>query len=239
MKVIRVSLTGLGVILSLYLLYDRGYSEVSEKKVIKLFGWDKVTTSFLKEHSSEIEKVPLDGLCVVVMPDKGIEDSLLGDQGNYFWFGSFPFSRSDFAKATEDLKAARIAGYSDNFMHMTVNGPRGADWFDDGWKTVVENARVAAWVCKEGGLKGTTLDVENGPYFNYAKLSDKHSFEEYAVQARKCGKEWMEAIASVYPDITVILTHGYWVAADEIESLGVSLKDTNYGLLPAFIDRLL
>jgi len=54
-------------------------------------------------------------------------------------------------------------------------------------------------------------------------------------QARTRGKQFIETINRIYPDITIILTFGYYLGTLD----GKDLSHSDYSLLPAFLDGIL
>ena len=213
----------------------------AERKVIKLYGWERPDTAALRTNIELVKRAGFDGLGINVMPNQPIPEREWGKHGNYRWFGAHAYKRDDFTRAVEDLKSTDMGRLTDNFVHVAVRGPKVMGLFHQGWPQVVENARVLSWLCRETGLKGITLDVEDAAPLNYSEgLRDERSFADCVARARQCGREYMSALCEYYADITLFLTHGHWVAADYMDRCGGSqLEDVPYALLPAFIDGLL
>ncbi len=236
-------------------------SPVDPNKKLIAFAADVVHPSYLKRFIADLEKLPLDGIVITVHPDASVFDKKMGigDTGfgdkigpatigrNALWFGGHAFNRNDFQEAIADLKATRFQRFTDNFMEFNTGGDiRGLgvpDWFSDEWSRVAENGAVAAYVAKEGGLKGLFLDTEmysggtpspwRHPY-SYTEYSESysgkppHSIAECITQVRKRGKEFTQAITAVYPEITIVMMHDTgWSGEDE------------YKLLAPFVDGML
>ena len=214
--------------------------------------------AYLREHVNEMEKqLPLDGLIICVYhdtwaaeagPKKKAEGSGLKSGQEVMFFGGRRFTRNDFKQDVNDLKAAEFRKFTDNFILLTTT-ERGAywtgrvehsnlDWFDAGWSRIAENGAVAAWIAREAGFKGIFLDVEQytqsvgawGRPFDYRTRPDidKRTLNRVSKQVRIRGREWMQAVNRVYPDITIILyPNSGW-------------KNTlEYELLSPFVDGLL
>ncbi len=209
------------------------------KKLIA-FASNTVEPKYLRDHIADIEKVPLDGMVISVYADdwkggrSGQEDR---------WFSGTAFRRDDFRQAVEDLKATPFRRFTDNFINfcatVRVSAPPGAaaddpasrnlDWFDPAWSGVAANAAVAAWIAKEASFKGLFLDVE--PYgggrgtwrypFDYDRYVQSareagqpiKNLEECMAQVRRRGREMMEAITAVYPDITIVVIPNSYASA--------------------------
>ncbi|NIA08177.1 MAG: hypothetical protein GWP14_11185, partial [Actinobacteria bacterium] len=173
------------------------------------------------------------------------------------FFGGRQFKRDDFRQALADLKATQFSRFTDNFIQFAAHA-RGArftnpkegclDWFDPNWSVVAQNGAVIAQLAKEAGFKGFYFDVEYyrggpGPWekpFNYDARpdKDKRSLEEVAAQVRKRGREWMEAVTAVYPDITIVIIPdtGKW---RRTKSSLIQRPDPDWALVPPFVQGML
>ncbi len=210
--------------------------KISQKKLIE-FGWDEPDTAFMRLHVVEMEASPFNG-CVFhityAKPD--------GTNGAFAWegWGRRAFREAEVRSALADLKATRFRRFTHNFLRFNAT-PGDVDWFDD-FSAIVNNARLAAQVAREGGAKGILFDVEqyNAPLFNYRKQRDAEtrSWDEYAAQARRRGREVMEAFQEGYPHLTIFLTFGYSLPWWETKHGKLPLADCEYGLLAPFLDGM-
>ena len=219
----------------------------------KLIAWavGVVDPAYLKQFIGQLEEqFPLDGIVIDVQPDDHVVERIgLGASGrNLYWFGGKAFKPGDFTKAIADLKATRFRRFTDNFIELNAGGDiRGLgvpDWFSDDWSRVNGNAAAAAHVAREGGLKGLVIDTEayggggprvpwRNPFF-YQQYSDDyngkppHTMAECVEQVRERGREFGQAVTSVYPDITLMFLHqtGY-------------TGETAYVLLAPFVDGII
>ncbi len=209
---------------------------LAAKKIIG-FAPDRVDTAYLRRHVSEIEKLPIEGLILSARPNNWMGR---GDKRNLVWFGGAKFTRQDFSQAVADLKATTFKRFTDNFLDFptTVNKDpfiagtgklmpmppsyrlANIDWFDDRWSQVAENGAVAAYIAKEGGLKGLLIDVEGygdgGGVWKFPFLYESYRKEcmtagvtprsavDCEAMVRRRGREFMAAITAVYPDITIM-----------------------------------
>ena len=201
-----------------------------DKRVIE-FGWDIPDTEFVKNNISEMEKKPFNGVVLNVKynnQDKYLESIA---------FSNIYLQYEGVSKAIEDLKATNFEKFTDNFLRFNVT-PGNVDWYDD-CGPILNNVEIATRITKEGELKGIFLDVEQYgfPLFKYRSLKYKSakSFNEYVQQARTRGKQFIETINRIYPDITIILTFGYYLGTLD----GKDLSHSDYSLLPAFLDGIL
>ena len=218
------------------------------KKLIE-FGWDEPDTAFMREHIAEMEKTPFDG-CVFHLNYK----DEYGPSGKFTWecWGQKKFTEEQLKDALDDLRSTPFQRFTHNFLRFNVT-PGDVDWFDN-FSAILSNAKLAAKVAKQGGVKGILFDIEqyNSGLFNYSQLRDSFgeakkvseannstkSFEEYAQQTRKRGRELMEAFQSEYPNITIFLTFGYclpWVQMGGEKKL----EEVHYGLLASLLDGMI
>ena len=209
-----------------------------DKRVIE-FGWDMPDTEFVKNNIPKMEKMPFDGLVTQVKYWGDGSDT--GDYISWIGFGSMYLQYNDeVTKAIKNLQETNFQKFTDNFIRFNVT-PGDVDWFDD-WGPILNNIKIVATIAKEGGLKGIFLDVETYqfPLFSYPdqKYSSSRSFEDYRKQAKLRGKQLIEAINSIYPNITIFLTYGYTLPYYHTQN-GWSLSASPHGLLPAFLDGIL
>ena len=219
--------------------------------------------AYLRQHVEEMERrLPLDGLIICVYHDdwetearegKKARGSGLKTGQEGMFFGGRRFTRDDFSKDLEDLKATSFSKFTDNFILFTTSERgsqwtgkkehRNLDWFDPNWSAIAENGAVVAWVAREAGFKGLFIDAEQyrgsqGPWkrpFDYRARPDvdERTLAEVAGQAKKRGREWMQAVTAVYPDITIILyPHTGWKGTLDYELLGPFADGLLEGLGP-------
>jgi hypothetical protein len=217
------------------LAFSETSSAKTPKKLIE-FGWDEPGTDFMREHISEMEETPFDGCVFHVNYRRGD-----GSNGSFTWecWGRKSFTEEALKDAINNLKNTKFSKFTHNFLRFNVT-PGDVDWFDD-FTPILTNARLAARIARQCGVKGILFDIEqyNSQLFNYSKQRDSatKSWDEYALQTRIRGRELMEALQSEYPNITIFLTFGYclpWVQMGGEKSLA----DVSYGLLSPLLDGM-
>ena len=202
------------------------------KKLIE-WGWDEPGPAFMRANAAKMDRAGFDGVIFHA-------DAVRGGAGqNFTWecWSAKRFEYSDFTQSVADLKACNFKRLTDNFLRFNVC-PGDVDWFDDkGFDAVVNNAKVAARVAKEGGCKGWMFDVEmygKAPFTYQAQtLKDTKSFAEYEAKARERGRQFMQAVGSEYPDMTMLMTYAY-----SITGVGQDRSKAPYGLLKGFLDGM-
>jgi hypothetical protein len=210
------------------------------KKLIEA-GWDRPNAATFRQNIKIMEKTPYDG---VILKIEGRDDNNKYVTASRDNFSNKPLKIEWFRSSIDDLKAVHSSKLTDNFIQTSAT-PGDVDWFDDeGWKVIVANYRIIAQIAKESNLKGILFDAE--PYakfyrqFTYAfqEQHGKHSFQEYQNKARQRGREMIQAIASVDPNL-VIFT--YFMNSSNAGAAystypEASLQYAQYGLYPAFIN---
>jgi hypothetical protein len=183
-----------------------------------------------------MERTPFDG-CVYHALARTAAGPL-----NLTWraWGRRAFSEDELRQAALDLRATRIARFRSNFMRFNVT-PADLDWYDD-HQPVLQNARLAARLARLGRGAGIALDTEQyeGRLFEYARQRDagRRSFADYSAQARRRGRELMQAFEDGYPGLTVLLSFGQSYAHWLGSKLAKPAPENPYGLLTAFADGL-
>jgi hypothetical protein len=219
--------------------------------------------AYLRAHIVEMEqRLPLDGLIVFVYHDTWETEARAGKKARGsgikngqegMFFGGRPFTRADFGNDLRDLKATSFVKFTDNFILLSTSEKgsqwtgnvkhQNLDWFDPNWSTIAENGAVAAWIAREAGFKGLFIDAEQyagsrGPWkrpFDYRVRPDmdERTLAEVSNQVRKRGREWMQAVTAVYPEITIILyPNTGWKSTIDYELLGPFADGLLEGLGP-------
>jgi hypothetical protein len=209
----------------------------SGKKVIS-GGADNPTADRVRREIEQLERVPLDGICI------NMYTRVDGQVRPYHLrvMDPTPIQYGDFAEAIADLKATRFRRFTDNFLWVWIasaDSVRPVDFFAADYRVVVDNWRTAARLAKEGGYRGLFVDTEQynpkvGP-FAWERVDNKSTRtpDEYAAKARERGREVMEAVNEVYPDIHMLWFFGY--AANGAQRP----RTTPYAFVPDFIDGMI
>ena len=215
----------------------------SGKKIV-YYGWDSPSTSYIRAHWAEMEKMPFDGVGVRVALDRTKPTSGDGSTGNLLgWqtFGTARFSSAQFAEAVVDLQTPKWTKFTDNFLPLAIatrDQDQKLDWFDDArWATIEANWRVLIQLARDGKCCGLLLDPEHYDYecelFSYAHHNAQRTHAspaDYTAKARQRGRQLGAAMREIFPEITIGLLYGYALPARE---------KTRYLLLPAFLDGML
>jgi hypothetical protein len=183
--------------------------------------------TYVRDHLDEIEQLPFDGIAV----DVGLGDTP---------WGTVAYTRAQFDAEVAMLQSIPFTKLTDNFeMFNTRAGD--LDWFDDAaFAVVLNNARVAAEVVRDGKLRGIFLDVQDydGPVWAFPRSGETTTFASYEAKAHERGVEFMAALLDVDRDISIIATVSYSEVFRAACLEGVALEDDSYRLLPAFLDGM-
>lgn len=122
-----------------------------------------------------------------------------------------------------------------------VFNDRPADLFDD-WSVPLTNWRVFAAECRRAGLVGIAFDNEEyfGAWADYPTdcKYPRKTLDEYREQARKRGREVMEAIVSGFPEAVVVTLHGPTLSAAGGPKIVYARPDANELWGPFFVGML-
>jgi len=212
-------------------------AEGSRKRLIEV-GWGEPDTRFMRDHIAQMERSPFDG-CVFHLP-RSNPDSILSGFTWEFW-GRRAYTLADLQGSLADLQATRFRRFRSNFLRINAT-PGDIDWFDD-FGAILGNARLAARIAKQGGCAGLMFDPEpyKAPLWAYRKQRDagRRSWDEYAAQARRRGREMMSAFQAEWPGLTVFMTVAYAVTWQATYGGRHPLDGEAYGLLKPFLDGML
>lgn len=234
----KLKITFVGVTLTLALIFPSSLlfanSDSKGQKKFIAAGWERPDSGDYLKHQKEIEATPYDGIVLMI---NGVDDHAKPVSISYETFSARPWKKEWFAKNIRELQAVKNPRLTDNFIR-TGSGPGGVDWFDDAsWKEIVHHFEIAAWIAKEGNCRGILFDPEmyrDARTFTYGlqKGANEHSFQEYQEMARQRGREAMQAMAAIYPDMVVFT---FWM--NEIaRAHAANIETSRYNLYPAFID---
>ncbi len=206
------------------------------KKLIE-FGWDEPNTTFMHQHSQEMEQTPFDGCVFHVDYVKAG-----GGKGSFTWecWGQRAFTEAELQPALMDLQAAKFEHLTSNFLRFNTT-PAKLDWFDD-HHAIMQNALLAAQFAKKGKCPGLLFDIEqyDGQLFDYRKQRSikEKPWDVYAAQVRLRGREIMDAFQRGFPDLTVFLTFGYSLPWAQSQAGKKPLSECSYGLLAPLLDGM-
>ncbi len=208
------------------------------KKLIE-FGWDEPGPTFMRDHCQEMDKTPFDG--TVFHLDYVSED---GTTGNFTWecWGRRTFTAAELQPSLDALQAAHFTKLKHNFVRFNVC-PGDVDWFDDDFKPVLKNARLASRIARASGCcDGILFDIEQYKtrLFDYGKQkhAGEYTWEQYAAQVRRRGRQLMNAFQVEWPGLTILLTFGYSLPWHQARGNPERLPEVSYGLLAPLLDGM-
>jgi hypothetical protein len=208
-----------------------------KQKLIE-FGWDMPTPRKFRRHLNRVERRPFDGTVLRLSAGRSP-------------FGTIAIPEAQFTRDRAILARTSSTVLKDNFLLVWATPvDEDYDWFDDGhWAATQTTLRRMARTVTVGGLKGIALDPETYSWNLWSYRSqlrrNEHSFADYEAMVRIRGSQFMTALQQESPGSTV-LTLGLmsWMnnllydtpSPQEIRS---RLKDSDYGLWPAFVNGML
>lgn len=213
-------------------------AEVPTKQWIEL-GWDIPSTQFIRENWQTMEETtPFDGIIYKLQPN----EKEWNTNSEATFNRECSWKREDYQRCIDDLKSCDFQKFRHNFIRVNFS-PANVTWDDDeGWKIILEKVALCAWVAKASGSKGLAPDFESygAALFQYDPQKGK-TFAETKQLAKQRGAEFVQAIASEYPDATLLCLwlNSINTAAASVPNPDHILATAGYGLLPAFINGML
>jgi hypothetical protein len=240
MKKISLLLLLLSFSASVFAVYEK-----APKKKLLCFGWGqpRLIHYYKATTAEEFEKhLPYDGFSLspyvyVYRNNKKLvyTSNQTGPKNEIL------LTKDDFKEWVEVFSKFKFKKLTDNFFGVTT-AQFSDDWFDDkAWNKVLNNHKILAYLSKACGFKGLIFDAE--PYnttcspFAYRNFS-KHSFKETEAKVRQRGREYVKALTSEYPDITIfcfVLIDFYFKNSNYPQNAHVS----RMALYPAFWNGML
>ncbi len=199
-------------------------AELRTKKVINagqystlnLYQEDAPTPKFLADNPDYPANHPFDGLSVPILLDRqwltnqGLLEAEYALQDLVMTKLLIPWSQV--SSAVADLKRVNWGHLTDNFLWYRVSDASASGDFDtryavdpnssNDWFIVRQNAALSARICREAGLKGFMMDTEQ--YTKYASGEEYPFGKGTAATWRERGQQWIEAVQSEFPGITII-----------------------------------
>ncbi|MHB1461893.1 MAG: hypothetical protein ACYC1M_11480 [Armatimonadota bacterium] len=201
-----------------------GFKPNAQGKKFIASGWHMPAASYIREHITDMEKLPFDGLIIGTF---------------YPYWQNMRDQHDELAKFVTDMKATHFVKFTDNFIGVESGNDGGFDWFDEArCQQLVDNWRTLARAAKQAGMKGLKIDPEcyEGPsLYNYETLMHRSTKtpEEYSAQVEKVASQIMVAINEEYPDITLLYYFGPSVVGYPRNLKGWC------GMMPAFVDGMI
>lgn len=175
------------------------------------------------------------------------EDKLDGVDGLYLFLDKSGFA----VMSAKPLKAEAVRAELQPLLGLAtkrlkynfalVYNDRPADLFDE-WSVPLTNWRVFAAECRRAGLVGIAFDNEEyfGKWADYPKdcKYPRKTLEEYREQARRRGREVMEAIVAGFPEAVVVTLHGPTLSASGGPKIVYARPDDNELWGPFFVGML-
>jgi hypothetical protein len=225
------------IVLFLLLLGITKAQDVTDKKLIE-WGWDSPTPEFMRDNVTMMEQQPFDGVVFRLRKSPA-----------YGAFEIQPLSEADMK--LEILSAISWQRFDSNFLRLWSTASAGMDWFnDEHWNTITANLKLYAKAVNAAKAKGIVFDVE--PYEQLGanpwafmdkagtRLYPEKSLEEVQARVRQRGAQFMEALQSEKPDITLLCSLLLGAARNEAEHYYINKPEKRtYALLPAFVDGML
>lgn len=163
--------------------------------------------AYVRDHLAFLESQPFDGIVLYLRtPDLAINVTAKV-------MSASRVTAEQIEQVLQPLAAVQFRSLLHNFAAVLSSSP--PDVFDD-WGDVVRNFTHLARAAKDFRLKGVYIDNENygTRWADYPAgvAYPRRTLPEYQEQARLRGKQVLQAMSAVYPEITVVMLHGPYIS---------------------------
>ena len=169
--------------------------------------------SYIRRHRDRLDSLPFDGIAMYVRS----EDLSINVSAGVL--GTRELSPGEIDKCLDPIRDLKFTNLTQNFA--AVLGGRPPDFMDD-WSVVVGNFARLARAARAAGLKGIYFDNEAyyKPWGDYPRGVNRKEvpLADYQLQARKRGREVMEAMVAEFPDLVLLVLHGPYLSEAQAPS---------------------
>lgn len=208
------------------------------RKVIE-FGWDMPGVEYLRNNIATMEQTPFDGVVF----------NLMENPGTHF-VQAFDIFAPQQVLTLADMKLDVLQDiqwgtFTDNFIYTYAyaQAAGGIDWFDDSvWNNTASKIALLGQALAASQAKGIVIDAEDYGADTWLYSTTQfpgRTFEEVCAQVRHRGSQFMTALQSAKPDVTILfLLLGFTVRYQTENYLGRE-HESPYATFPAFVDGVL
>ena len=218
----------------------------AEKPKFVVFGWEFNTSSpkELLSLADRFDKTPIDGIGIKLRAE-----TVVDGKKTVFFYRDFMHQPSWTKEAFADqIPLFRELTAHKSMKHCFVNSfaaPRKRiPWNDDAqWARIAKSMRTVAWVAKQGGLKGLTIDPEDyHKAHQFSRAHDDPPYEELCDIVRRRAREVFTPVFEEYPDVTLhffwFMSHvQYYAKRDRADVVRMAKVDES--LWPSFVNGIL
>ena len=228
------------------LLFAATCAAPAESPKFVAFAWEfnNASPKRLLEVVDRFDRTPLDGVGIKLSADVVID----GVRTNFYYrrFMHEPaWPKEAFA---DQVPLFRELTRHKSMRHCFVNSfaaPRKRiPWTDDAeWARLAKSMRTVAWVARQGGLKGLTVDPEDyHKVHQFIRRADDLPYDELCQVVRRRGRELFKPVFEEYPDATLhffwFMSHvGYYIRRDGADPARMVRADES--LWPSFLNGIL
>lgn len=232
LKLFAFAVLVLGIIamVLIYAVYPAPDHSRGDTRLLQ-WGHDTPRLQDIPTYSAMLSTLPFDGgVFDIATPE---------DRRGLAWtIFRYPLDDSLLDTVREQFSEFQWGQLTDNFLRVNIFNPE-LTW--DDWTLYLDNLSEIANLAQDIGFKGIMLDTEQYGavnIFDYPAQNEQEPlpYQDYADLAFMRGAETMQALQSLYPNITVILTYGI---THRIASLNTPPLDQHrYGLIIPFIEGM-
>jgi len=213
----------------------------NRKIILSGIEFRQLTPEDYLDGAAELDKTPADGVVIHIL-----KNPVVGrDFDNQTIMSKPLWTREKLADLPPLLRKMGAHRSLRHSFLKSLQSPAGGmrhDWRDDAaWAVVASNMAAVAWLAREGGLPGLSMDVEDYPRKRqFWRIAGDPPFAELKGIARQRGREVFKAVFDAYPDVTILAYFGF---SELFFMLGdtdpLSLESAKRDLYPSFLNGIL
>jgi len=240
MKCLRFALTLAGIAAGVVA------TAAQPQKKLVAFAWEFSgdTPQKLVKLAEKLDATPLDGIGIKLRATAEIDGVRTNLHYKYFMHGP-AWPKAAFADQIPYLKEATKHKSMKHCFASSFRAPFAyIPWEDDAaWARIAASMRTVAWVAKEGGLKGLSVDPEDYKKVRqFVRRGDEAPYDELCKLVRRRAREVFGPVFEEYPEATVhffwFMAHvKYYTKCDRADLTRMSRVDED--LWPAFANGVL
>lgn len=215
------------------------------RKKIIAHGWEfgGVSLKNLVAHTNQFDGLPFDGVgfhLAAKLPG-GRKIGSRGIMHDPAW------TREAFARQIPMFRAITSHPRMRESTLGTLRAPKKRlDWTDDAtWARIATNLSVAAWVAREGGFRGISVDPEDyHKVHQFSRRKGDPKWDELSVLVRRRGRELFNPVFREFPDAVVLfywgfsMAHAPWRQHLYLQDPEGAVRGSD-GLWPSFLNGIL
>lgn len=185
-------------------------------------GQDVTSASYINANAAALDALPFDGLTFQ-----------MGSSLSTNTQKQVAVTNAQYDTALAPIVSALATMTNVTEMWVMVYSTPAGDLFDD-WSTCIQNFANLAEACADAGVAGIFYDIEEyfGASLSYPTNAAGKTVAQAQAQAQLRGKQIMDAMRAVWPEVKILSTYGAWLSetktAAAMSAAGIAYNDVAF-----------